>query len=84
MENMGICKMEKELKRLNPNISIYAKADVFPAIIVARCSDCSQLNLPTGYEWNEKNGLTNKHKTGTGAYEYFELMTEYEYLTELA
>ena len=84
MENMGIQKLTKELKKLNPNINIRFKADIYPAIIIARCSDCAMLNLPAGYYCNGKNGLTNKHNTTSGQYESFELMTEYEYLANLA
>ncbi len=84
MENMGIQELTKELKKLNPNIEVRFKADTYPAIIIARCSDCSKLNLPVGYYYNDKNGLTNKHNTASGQYESFELMTEYDYLAMLA
>ena len=84
MENMGIQKLTKELKKLNPNINISFEADSCPAIIIARCSDCAMLNLLVGYYCNGKNELTNKHNTTSGQYESFELMTEYEYLANLA
>lgn len=84
MENMGIQKLTKELRKLNPNVDVRFDADTFPALIIVRCSDCTQLNLPAGYYINGKNGLTNKHNTTSGQYESFELMTEYEYLAMLA
>ncbi len=84
MENMGIRKLTKELKRLNRGTTIYCNDETHPAIIIARCSDCSQLHLPNGYYCNDKNGLTNKHNTDSGMYECFELMTEYEYFEKLA
>ena len=84
MENMGIEKLIKELKRRNPDIVFSFKNDTYPTIIIAsQCSDCAKLNLPTGYYYCEKNVLTNKHNTASGIYEHFQLMTEYEYLREL-
>ncbi len=59
MENLGIQKLTKELKKLNPNIDVHFKADTYPAIIIAKCSDISKLKLPVGYYCNDKNGLTN-------------------------
>lgn len=83
MENVGIRKLTKKLKQLNPGIDIYFKDETYPATIIAKCSDCSQLHLPEGYYRNDKNGLTNKHNTNSGMYESFELKTEYEYLAML-
>ena len=84
MENMGISKLTKEIKRLNPNVEVYYNVDSYPEIIIARCSDCTQLDIPTGYEFNGKNGITNKHNTTSGICESFDFMTEYEYLSMLA
>lgn len=84
MENMGIQKLVKELKRLNPKVEMLIDDDSYPAIIVAKCPSCESLNLPEGYYCSEKNGLTNKHNTTSGQYEAFCLMTEYEYLAMLA
>lgn len=83
MENMGIQKLTEELKRLNPGTDVCFKVDIYPAIIIVRCSDCAKLTLPEGYYLSDKNGLTNKHNTISGMYESFELMTQYEYLREL-
>lgn len=84
MENMGIQKLTKELKKLNPSIDFQYKTDVYPAIIIAMCSYGTRLNLPEGYYLTEKNGLTNKHNTASGQYECYGLMTTYEYLATLA
>lgn len=82
MENMGIQKMTKELKKLNPNVSF--EADKHLAIIIAECPDCTQINLPSGYYHNDKNGFTNKHNTVSGLYESFALMSKHEYLEMLS
>ncbi len=84
MENMGIRKLVDELRKLNPNVDIEFKADTFPAIIIASCSNCAELELPNGYYISCKNSLTNKHNTTSGQYELFDLVTKYEYLTMLA
>ncbi len=84
MENLGIQKLVKELKRLNPSVDVRCKSDIYPAIIIARCSDCALLSLPTGYYYSAKNGLTNKHNTESGQYENYMLMSEFEYLVSLA
>lgn len=81
--NMGIWELKGELERLNPNIDFCVYADTYPGIIIAKCSDCAQLNLPKGYYLNEKNGLTNKHNTASGQNESFDLMTLHEYLAML-
>lgn len=83
MENMGIQRLTEELRRLNLGTDICFNPDIYPAIIIARCSDCTKLSLPSGYYLSSKNGLTNKHNTTSGAYEYFTLMTQYEYLREM-
>lgn len=81
---MGIQKLVKELKKLNPNVAMLIDEDSYPTIIVAKCQSCEELKLPEGYDYNEKNGLTNKHHTTSGMCENFVLMTEYEYLAMLA
>ena len=84
MENMGIRKLTEELRKLNPGVNFSFNADTYPGLIIADCNDFAMLNLPVGYYISPKNGLTNQHNTANGQYEHFELMTEYEYLTELA
>lgn len=81
---MGIQKLVKELKKLNPNVAMLVDDDSYPSIIVAKCQSCEDLKLPAGYYCNEKNSLTNKHNTDSGLYENFVLMTAYEYLAMLA
>lgn len=56
----------KEIVRLNPSVEIrYQKAH--PEVIT--CSKKGdELKLPKGYEYNDKNGITNKHHTSSGRY----------------
>lgn len=56
----------KEIVRLNPSVEIrYQKAH--PEVIA--CSKKGdELKLPKGYEYNDKNGITNKHHTSSGRY----------------
>jgi len=56
----------KEIVRLNPSVEIsYQKAH--PEVIA--CSKKGdELKLPKGYEYNNKNGITNKHHTSSGRY----------------
>ncbi len=79
MENLGICELKKQLQQSNSNTYVYIDISVLPAVIVVRCTDCNQLNLPKGY-YLEKNQLTNKGNTTSGFSESYNLMTEYDYL----
>ena len=78
-ENLGSSTLLAELKKLNPGIEF--GLDHWADIIHAKCDDCSKLEFPKGYYLNGKNGLTNKHNTGTGMYESYSLMTEDDYRT---
>lgn len=86
MENIGIVKMKAELERLNPHVQLdvcthsgvpfdeYIKCYSFTSsdfIIIANVPG-KNLILPDGYDCNEKNGITNKHKTESGIYECFD------------
>lgn len=78
MENLGVVKLCGELEKLNPGVSVRYECDTWPATIITSVA-CDNLRLPSGYYWNAKNGLTNKHHTASGAYECFELVSESEY-----
>jgi hypothetical protein len=71
MENMGIIKFTAELQKLNPDTVLVYDMDFFPAIIYCNCEP-RKLKLPKGYYYTEKNGITNKHNTQSGAYEMFD------------
>ena len=91
MENIGIVKLKAELERLNPHVQLdvctytgvpfneYIKCYSFTSsdfIIIANVPG-ENLHLPDGYYFNEKNGITNKHKTESGIYECFDF--EYDF-----
>ena len=72
MENIGIATMKKELVRLNPTVKFDVRdTSVSPIIIIYGSVPGEKLNLPNGYYYNEKNGITDKHNTGSGLYENF-------------
>ena len=52
-----------ELKRLNPDIKMSFDSKGNQIIVDG---DISKLNLPEGFYYNEKNGITNKHDSRTG------------------
>lgn len=71
MENLGIIKLAKALKELNPAVCLVYDTFSWPGIIY--CSQEPQtLKYPKGYYYSEKNGITNKHSTASGIYETFE------------
>lgn len=72
MENIGIAKMREELIRLNPGAKLDVRDyTVSPVITIYGNVLGASLNLPEGYYYNEKNGITNKHNTESGVYESF-------------
>ena len=55
----------EEVKRLNPNVQIETDPDrwfIFSSVCVEK------LVLPEWFYYNQKNGITNKHNTKSGAY----------------
>ena len=55
----------EEVKRLNPNVQIETDPDrwfIFSSVGVEK------LVLPEWFYYNQKNGITNKHNTKSGAY----------------
>ena len=58
----------KDIKKLNPKVKIYKWKDRCGPQDVIYCNiPASELKLPQGFYYNEKNGITNKHNT-EGAY----------------
>lgn len=55
----------REIKRLNPKVKIKADYDRW---IMYSSVDIDKLTIPEGFYYNQKNGITNKHRTTTGAY----------------
>lgn len=73
MENVGIFEVVKEMLRLNwVDCDEYLFAGNFGGqkVIVTNL-DMTTLKYPEGYEFNSKNGVTNKHHTTSGIYESF-------------
>lgn len=73
MENIGIFEVVKEMLRLNwVDCDEYLFAGKFGGhrVIVTNL-DMTTLKYPEGYEFNSKNGVTNKHHTTSGIYESF-------------
>lgn len=80
MENMGITRMAKELENLNPHVQFDVRDySVSPVILIYGTVPGENLNLPDGYYYNDKNGITNKHNTTTGLYECFEYLFEMDH-----
>jgi len=50
----------REIKRLNPKVKIEADYDRW---IMYSSVDIDKLVLPEGFYYNQKNGVTNKHRT---------------------
>lgn len=72
MENMGLNKMIKKLRELNPTVKFDVHdRKVSPSIIIIGTVPARELSFPNGYYWNEKNGITDKHNTDSGLYECF-------------
>lgn len=60
-----------ELQKLNPNVDIRVANIAFDPLATERLFasvPVSELVLPEGFYYNEKNGITNKHNTASGAY----------------
>ncbi len=73
-ENLGADKMYNCLVDLNMDPKIKIVLFKFPGNFDAEfwCNiPPEDLILPKGYYYNTKNGITNKHRTKSGAYESF-------------
>lgn len=72
MENIGIYNLVKELKARNPEVKFdLSDRTKGPVAIIYGTAPAESLSYPEGYYYNEKNGITNKHNTKSGFYEYF-------------
>lgn len=72
MENIGIYNLVKELKALNPTVKFdFYDQTKSPVVIIFGTAPAESLSYPEGYYYNEKNGITDKHNTKSGLYEYF-------------
>ena len=60
-------KLVKEIARLNRHVNITVDDTCYPQYIEVDCEP-EKLRLPKPFYYNEKNGITNKHKTATGMY----------------
>lgn len=72
MENMGAFKVVEEILRLNWDLDCdeYLFVGNFGCqrVIVTNL-DMTTIKYPEGYEFNSKNGVTNKHHVTSGLYE---------------
>lgn len=73
MKSIGIFEIVEELLRLNRELEpdeYLLAGDFGGQVLIISNLDMSKLRYPEGYEFNEKNGVTNKHQTRLG-YEAF-------------
>ena len=83
MESIGIVNMMNELRVLNPTVKFELHDySVYPVFAIMGTAPATELNFPEGYYWNEKNGITNKHNTGSGIYESFIYKYDPDYFVE--
>ncbi len=75
-QSTNIKKIAKVIQMLNPNADIRignpammsdANNKIFSSIPI------ENIKLPKGFEYNDKNGITNKYKTGSGVYTSLEV-----------
>jgi len=70
-QSTDFLKIVSQLALLNPNLTIKidkdeTKAEANQTIYID--ANPTDLKCPEGFEYNEKNGVTNKHKTNNGNY----------------
>ena len=66
-----ITELAEALRELNPDVDIsLGEMGVDPGAerTIYSSKTVEELELPEGFYYNEKNGLTNKHNTETGQY----------------
>lgn len=66
LDTTNVKVLLSELVRINPGVSFME--DRFHSDIIHASAPAWKLNLPEPFYFNEKNGITNKHKTPTGSY----------------
>lgn len=72
MKNLGFSKFTQELKRLNKGVDLIARDfDETPIRHIIGYVPIDKINIPNGYYYNEKNGITNKYNTDDGLYESY-------------
>ncbi len=77
----NIKEVIEELKKLNPDAEIeLVDEDTYVGSIrrLKLSVPAEELALPYGFEYNEKNGITNKHHTDDGSYISLQCMTPEE------
>lgn len=74
---MDLKELTKELSRLNPEAGIVSGLEGNPNVIFGLLEP-EKLVMPKGYSYNEKDGITNKHQSETGRYNYFEYRLLFE------
>ncbi len=70
-QSTDITDLAEVLRELNPDVEIkLGDVDTDPQARerIYSSKPVEELKLPKGFEYNEKNGITNKHNTETGAY----------------
>ena len=73
VQNMGITTLISVLNELNP-VAIFSMIDWDK--IVVQGINLSDVKYPTGYYYNQENGITNMSNTDTGLYEAFQVIVE--------
>lgn len=68
---MDLKELTRELSKLNPGAGIVSGLKENPKVIFGLLEP-EKLVMPKGYYYNDKNGITNKHESETGNYNYFE------------
>ena len=69
-----------ELRKLNPGVHVLLNTSKRNSIKISK--SINELNLPVGFEYNVKNGLTNKGNTKNGTYvsvEVEEMQLSFDY-----
>lgn len=78
MENIGVFELVKKIRRLNAGnfcCNYLFAGYIGSQEVILTNLDMSKVKLPKGYEYNEKNGVTNKHHTASGIYEEFHVVS---------
>lgn len=74
MKGIGIFEVVEEILRLNRELECdeyMLVGDFGGQTVILTNMDMCALRYPDGYEFNTKNGVTNKHHSKTGIYESF-------------
>ncbi len=67
-ESTDVDEIFAEIKKLNPGVYLELDDAGKANRGIASSVPGNRLNLPEGFEYNDKNGITNKHDTESGAY----------------